>query len=805
MPLPSDLAYAIRSLRRAKWLSTTLLATVAVGVGGSVALYSAADALLFRAPGGVRSPSELVEIYTSRFNGSTYGRFSYADFADLKASARSFQGLAAYDEGPSSTLRLADLSTTGRYAAVSAEFFDVLALDAVAGSLLLSDCQTPRPCAVINFDLWRAAGGNVAVLGQALTLNEIDYRVVGVTPAGFTGLHIGSTPSVWILLPAELTSGPRGDRRLAVLGRLRKDVSLEAAQMEVRDLGYTLAIRYPESNRGTQDEPDEPRRFTVVHYSWLEPAAKPHAVLVGAVLLTATGLGLLSACVNIGSLLLARAVARRREFAVKLALGASRSRLIRGVLFECVVLSLLGSVCGLVVAYWTSGTLTAMTSPEEHTLLQMRPTLATTARVLLAAIGAGVVVGLIPATGATRLSVSGSLRSHGGALDQSAGGMLRLFVLAAQVMLSTVLLVGTVSLIGAFSHATRAEFSFAPAKVAVVKIQSSGGFSNVVQGTRYHAAAMHELGAMDGVSSVAAATTLPMSRMARRWFELRDAGRQMTEAVEAEINYVSTDYFRTLSVPVIEGRNFEFRDDARDARAILVNEAFAQRFLGKNPIGRELQDSSHRTFDVVGVVRNEVYRTLQGSAEPRVYYPIHHDYSPRVHLIARTSGNARSYLARFQQRLAVLDEGGVVVGATSFGVYLSAALREERVATFLVGACGVSALCLTLVGVYSISVDAVRRRRREIGIRSALGASAVEIVRLVSVTAVGVGAAGAIAGLGAAFVMLRVVRWVAFLPTANLGTIIVSAAVLVAVVGAAAVLPAWRAAQGSAWTALRAE
>lgn len=338
----NDLKDTIRGLARAKGLTAVLLVSLALGTGANAALYGVADALLFRGPAGVDDPSGLVDLYTSQLNGMPYGHFSYPDYLSLKTANTSLQTVAAID-GAIETVRAGLMSQRVRVARVSEEFFPALGLSAHTGRLLDANDASETPGgAVVSFALWELFGRDDGILGTTLRLNARDYPIVGVAPPGFRGLHVGSMCDVWIPLDASTGAGNRGDRKLSVIARLAPGGRLESVRPALDRLASSLAAQYPDTNRGTLTSPDDPRRMTAIAYSRVDPGAKAQASVIGAVILGATTLLLVSACINAGSLLLSRSVARRRELAVKLALGASRGQLVRQCLTEGLSISLAG-------------------------------------------------------------------------------------------------------------------------------------------------------------------------------------------------------------------------------------------------------------------------------------------------------------------------------------------------------------------------------------------------------------------------------------------------------------------------------
>jgi hypothetical protein len=436
----NDLGDAIRGLKRTPAFTIALVSAVMVGVGASVTFYSAADALLFRAPAGIQSAEDLVELYTSRFSGPVYGPSSYPDFADITATARSFATLAVYRDGPAGSVLIGGSSREHEYAEVSESFFATLAATPQAGSLAFNGAKGARPPAIISSELVSASGEGAAI-GRVVTLNAVEYSIVGVAPAGFSGLHVGSSPQLWIPLSSETDESARGRRTLRLIGRLQAGVSLEQAQAELNAIANVLADRAPATNRGSQDNNSEPRRFTLTRYSRLEGQARSQGALIGATLIAATGVVLLSGCLNAGALLLARWLGRRQHLAVRVAVGASRGRLARMLLCESLVLAAAGAVGGLVISLCLSGILRAPLSPEEDALLDLRPDWDTAGMVFGLTLAVGALIGSVPAVGATRFPVATSLQlksDQGG----SSSGRFRAVIICVQVTISTVVLHG---------------------------------------------------------------------------------------------------------------------------------------------------------------------------------------------------------------------------------------------------------------------------------------------------------------------------------------------------------------------------
>ena len=309
MRLLDDIRQTLRSLARSKLATAVLLVSLAVGTGVNATLYTVMDALLFRPPAGVAGSSRLAWVHTSQFNGASYGPSSYPDFLSMKQAVPSFQQLAAFDDSQVTVVRLGDNSQRVRVVSVSPEFFSAIGMGTV--SLPAAGAVPP---AVVSEGLWRALGGSADPIGQPLLVAGAEYTVGSVAPSGFAGLQMGRTCDVWIPLPPASAETSRGDRRLSIVGHLKDGADLADVSRELAAASARLAAAFPETNKGTRSDADEPRRLTATPYSRLDAAARGQVLLISVVVLGSTGLLLLSACVNAGSLLLSRSAARHRPF-----------------------------------------------------------------------------------------------------------------------------------------------------------------------------------------------------------------------------------------------------------------------------------------------------------------------------------------------------------------------------------------------------------------------------------------------------------------------------------------------------------
>jgi predicted permease len=814
MTVLNDLRYAFRTLARGKMTTAVIMLSLALGTGANATLYSVMDALLFRPPAGVASARQLAWVFTSQYTGASHGLTSYPDFLSMQHAAGAFATLAAFDDSALESVRWGQAGQRLRIVSVSPEFFPALGMPLQAGgfgSLLTpsagaSPTTESQPPAIISDGLWTLMGRPGDVVGRELTIGETAYAIAGVAPRGFGGLQLGRACDVWIPLSHSAYESARGDRHLSVIGRLRDGRSVHDAEPELAALGERLAMLYPDTNRGTRSDPDEPRRLSVNGYSRLDVSARSQVQLIGTVVMGSTGLLLLSACVNAGSLLLSRSAARRRELAVKLALGASRTVLVRQVVLESLAVSTGGAALGLLFAQWTAGLLPAFFAPEEAALLDTHLD-ATTVMVTVALSGlAGAVFALGPARHALAKVDVQVLRNDSGAIAERSGSAVRGAVVVFQVALSTVLLIASGLMLRALNVALEGDLGPGGRGVAIAFLRMPGALQgDVARGIAFHVAAADAARKLPGAEAAGWVTVLPVGRSTSQVFRLQ-VRPDLLERVEVDINVASPGYFQAMRIPLIEGRVFNAGDRALSKPVIIVNDMLARRYFGPDAVGHRLQGEDGIEHEIVGVVRSGKYRTLQEAPEPMVYFPLSQRDQLYMHLVVRMRDSGQAAAAAIPGTLAGIDSGVNVFRITTFAEHLAEALTLDRILTTVVAGCGLAALALAMIGVYGVIGDAVRRRTPEIGLRVALGAPSLRILQLVFSEGLPLSAVGSAAGVAAAFLLSWIMRsFVRDIPPVDLISLaIVPIALLFVVVGAAA-LPVRRALRVSPTIALRAE
>jgi predicted permease len=744
-----DFRYAARGFVRARWLALTTIVTIGIGAGANATVFSFIDALLFRPPPGVAEPGSLVAVYTSDFSSGPYGTTSAPDYVSLLTDTTAFSNLAAYADNPGAIVSIGNATERVGTSAVTANYFAVLGARPALGRFFdaADGAGGGAPAAVIGHALWtRAFGADPSAAGAALTLDGRAYAVIGVAPEGFDGLDLARAREIWTLLPPPVDPAARGNRGLAVVGRLEPGTTIESAQAQLDALAERLAHAYPATNLGTLRRPDRPRPFLVARFTRIGPEFRSEVAGISAVMMTASLLVLLIASANVGSLLLARATARRREMAIRLAVGASGRQVVRHLAIESVLLGVAGGVAGLLVALWTADALPSFFPAEQVRLLDARIDGRVLAFCLAVSALASLVFGLAPVSHLLRLPAAAALRDEGPALTDSRGGRrLRRGFVVLQVALAFVLLAGAGLLVKSLRNALEADLGFGTRQAAIVSIDVPPGFG-ALRGLAHYADALARVRALPGVDRVAVSSVAPLTRGSRRGFRIDGYAFREGEDREQFVNAVSPEYFAAMRIPLVEGRVFDERDDERSARVAIVNDEFARRYFTGSALGRRIVDSRSTALEIVGVVRASAVLSPRSPRLPVVYYPLAQSYLPSVRLIASTTMEPSDVLPALVGELRRLNPAVAVYRPTTMEGQIDEALAAERLTASLVTACGLLALALATVGVYGMVAYTVASRTRELAVRVALGASARDVSAIVLKEGLGLTLAGALAG-----------------------------------------------------------
>jgi predicted permease len=820
--LRRDLRYAFRMLLREPGFAAIVVITLALGIGGTSATYSAIDAILLRsAP--VAEPERVVNVYmlyaaratANPAAGDQVGGASYPDYADLRDS-NVLKELAAFaDIGLTFDANGAAERIEGQV--VTGNFFNLLGVRPVIGRTFTPDedrIASPVRVVVLSYGTWqRRFGGEPSIVDRSISLNGNLYNVIGVAPRGFAGPQLGDAPELWVPMAMQEEVRPPsagalrqrlGSRRmldvrdvrwLDMVGRPQDGRSIAQAAAALDVIGRRLQAAYPESNRDISAT-----AMPLGEGRGLRRDARPLLGLLAA----AVALVLLIACANVASLMLARAVTRRREVAVRVAIGAGRGQLVRQWLTESILLGLLGAAGALIVAYGAIPILYGFGIPEGVDLSLNPRVLAFTFAV---GATAGLAFGLAPVVQLIRPDVVAAVRDEGGTVATGVRATrARSAFVVVQVALSLVLLVGGGLFLRTLQEAYAVELGYRVDHMLIADIEPGERYT-AVTGQAFYADVLNRLNTWPGVVAAGAARVTVLSGAART-VPVSVDGRPLqpdrSNVIPVRANVVSEQYLEAMSIPVLMGRHFQTTDLPGSPRVVIVSQALADRLWpNTDPIGQTLVSMS--SLVVVGVVPDTVYRsTTERERLPIYYLPLSQNYEAAVSLHVRTEGDPMALLPVVRRMVSDVDPQAVLVRPRRLEDELSRSLIEERTMVKFVGSLSAIALLLAAVGLYGVMAYATRQRTTEIGVRLALGATSVSIFNMVVRRGLWLVMTGTAFGLAGALVAVRFVRVLLFgvEPTDPVTWIAVSA-VLMFVGLVACALPARRAMRIDPAVALR--
>ena len=744
------------------YAAVTIL-TLALGIGANTTIFSWINATLLNPVPGLGRPSEVVSLTLSK-PGDPPFPFTYPDVEAMRNGQQSFTGIAACN--------FATLSLTGQGKpervwgmVASANYFDVLGVRPVLGrGFLPAEDERPggAPVAVISYGLWQKHfGGNPEIVGQSIEINQHPYTVVGVTPAVFQGSQTGVRTDIWIpiMMQAQVMSG--GDLLhdhhffwLLAFGRLRPGVTAEHAQAEMTLRMMPEVKSYPEEHKGHDK--------VTVYPLWRNPFGLNQflATLLPA-LMTIAGLVLLLACTNVANLMLVRSVGRRREIAIRMSLGASRWQLVRQLLAESLILALAGGVVALLITFWTAGTLMSFlpTSADLPLALSIQTDRTLLAATLIISVLTGLIFGILPALRTSGNAPSEVLKENAGSASRGRGkARLTSGLVVAQISLSLLLLICAGLFIRSVVKAQRIDPGFNPHNILIASYDLFPAGYTQVSGVEFHRQLLAKLGALPGVESVALTSREPLA-FGGGSTSVKPEGyvSQGNESMETKVAMISPNYFRTMRIPLVKGRDFSEQDTLKSQRAVIVSEAFVDRYWpNQDAIGKQLNsDLTHEWFRVVGVARNSKVDALNEKPMPFVYLPLYQVYRATMIVNARVNGNPLAARPMIENAIHELNGDLAVFDVTTLEIREQFASFPQRVAGTFVGAFGLLALVLAAVGIYGVTAFTTRQRTHEIGIRVALGADKRDVLRLVlgqglRLTLLGVGL-----GLAVSFALTR--------------------------------------------------
>lgn len=798
-----DMRHAIRGLYRRPGFSAVALFTIALGIGANAAMFTIVYGVLLK-PLSYPDAERLVRVYqTNPALGVMDGAVSPPDFDDWQSHTRAWDGLAATQASPILALGLGE-PVELEMAVVTGDFFGTLGTTPVIGRAIThSDIRDAIPLAVISERLWRGAlGGDPAVLGRTLRLGVHGYTIVGVVPTTFRYPSAGT--DVWtprtVLGEEEIGPYDRGQRVLDVIGRLRTDVNVEEAHAELQALAAHLAVEHPASNAAWQGVAIVPLHATVVG------SAGPVLVVVFAAV---TAL-LLIVCANLANMLLARGAARRREMAVRVAIGASRTRVVRQLLTESGVLGFCGGVLGIAVAAAIVRTVVRLGEGTLPRLDEVHLDGWVLTYTLLLSIVAGLVCGLPPALATLRRSLAVHLADGRAVVSRSTS--LQRGLIVVEVAIAVVLVVAAGLVARSFLALQSADPGFAVDNALAVVMPIN--LADVEQPVEHIAQRRREwierVSALPGVTGVGTITSLPMQDRCRDFVEFtRSDGEARTGTVplRADNCLVSSGYLHAMGIPLLRGAHLPDVLTAGAPVPFLVSEAAARRFWpGEDPLGKivMLQAGGRGEAVVTGVV-GDVHQTgLRDAPTPTVYFP--QAGGPRIvaTLVVRTHGDPESLIEPIRTTVRHLDANQAIRSVSTLRAVVADAAARDRFLTFLFAVFGTLALVLAAVGVYGVLSHAVAERTREIGVRMALGANRRNVVGMVAGQAATLVVAGLALGLAGAVLVTRLMTSLLYQTSAHDAVTLVGVClVLTTAAVVASVVPAWRAARVLPSIALR--
>jgi putative ABC transport system permease protein len=812
--LLQDLRYGARMLLKSPGFTLIAVVTLALGIGANTAIFSLVSSILLRQL-PFRRPEQLVRVDSRRLASGKYP-FTLPDFIDYRDQNQSLSGIAAYTPW---SANLTDQGEPEQFQGlrISANAFELLGVEAVAGRVLAPGDDAPgqQHVAVLSYGLWRRRfGADPQLVGKKLTLNGASYTVVGVLPPQF--FFPPPIREAELAVPLAPDADPlRGVRTstnfLRALGRLKPGVTREQAEADLTAVAQRLRQQYPDANR---------QKLGVTLSPFHEEVVGSFRLMLW-VLLGAVGMVLLITCVNLANLTLARATGRRREMAIRAALGATRRRLVRQLATESLLLALFGAGLGLLLAFYGIGLLLAL-SPE---ILPRAGEVSIDFRVLgftlALSLLAGALFGLTPAWQATRISLNEELKGSGrGASGGERQNRARSLLVVSEIALSVVLLVGAGLLIKSFLRLQAVNPGFEAENALAIRLSlPKAQYSNRAAVTAFYEKLRPRLESLPGVEAVGFVSALPLSgTLFSIPFTIEGRATSPDEAHRADYRAVDAGYFHALKIPLIAGREFNERDAAETPPVALISQNLARRHWPQgSPLGARLRINDNnqgpRPVEVVGVVGDVKHLSLDGEPAPHIYLPVHQTHEDGVawltntqYWMLRTTVDPLTLSAAARREIQAVDRKAPASNIRTMEQYLAASVAPRRFNLRLLSIFAAAALILAATGLYGVISHGVAQRKRELGIRIALGARPGDVLKLVTREGMALAIIGVALGLMAALALTRVMKGLLFgVSATDPLTFMVIALLLMFVALLACYIPARRATKVDPLIALKSE
>ena len=785
-----DLKFGARMLAKNPGFTAVAVLTLALGIGANTAIFSVVNAVLLR-PLPYPEPDRLIRVWESNpQRGWLDFSASAPNFEDWRKSNQVFSQLAAQEF---TTFNLTGVGDPERIAtlSVTTNFFPTLGASPALGRNFLPEEEQAgkNHVVLVSHGLWqRRFGGDPQLIGRTIQLSGESYTVVGIMPPHFPFTR---RTELWVPMILDAAVQPwrahRSNHTLSVIGRLKPGVSLEQAQAQMDTLARQLAQQYPASNAGWGI-------LLRTFYDWLIPEEMRRAF---GLLLGAAGFVLLIACANVASLLLARATSRQREVAIRSALGAGRLRVVRQLLTESCLLAGLGGAAGLLLALWGVNLIAAHPPLDIPRMDEVEINRGVLGFALGISLLTTLIFGLVPALQVSRINLSEAFKEGGRSLAGGARHRARQVLVIAQIALALVLLIGAGLMVQSFVRLGRVALGFNPENV--LKLQTALPVTQYVERSKraaFYAQALERIRALPGVRGAGAASHTPLSP--GNWaMEVAIEGRAPSsqEPLSADARAVTPQYFHTMCIPLLRGRDFT-EQDGPDSTNIIISDAMARRFWpDEDPIGKRFRPGDRNPWmTIVGVVGDVHHISLDQDRRPTFYFSSAQLGFNALAIVVRTSANPESFAAAVRKEIAALDRDLPIYSVGTMSAIVSDAAGQPRFQATLLGLFAVVALALAAVGIYGVISFAVARRTREIGIRLALGAQASDVFKLVVGEGMKLTIFGVSLGLAASWALTRLMVGLLFgISATDPVTFLIVSLLLAGVALAACYIPARRA------------
>jgi putative ABC transport system permease protein len=808
--LLQDIRYSIRTLAKKPAFTIVAVLTLALGIGANTAIFTVVDAALIRSL-PYENPDALVHFWeTVQKQDFNRREASYPDYLDLRGQNQVFEDMAGYN-GSSLTLTGQDVPERIRAARVTSSFFPVLGVKAMLGRTFLEGEDKPggEPIVILSHGLWqRRFGADPDIIGQTLSLNGDTYTVVGVLPPQFKFAKVGDAEAWVPLNPLPFQVNRRGNYWVNVIARIKSGVTLEQAQAEMNSFAEHFGQQYPESHTGVGI------RLVNLQEEFVGGIKPVLLALLGAV-----GFVLLIACANVANLLLTRSAGRRKEIAIRVALGASRFRLIQQLLTESFVLALLGGVLGLLWALWGVELLVAAIPASLLNFMPYLQALTIDARVLgfttAITLLTGVAFGIAPALQATGQELHQSLKEGGRSSGGSARAGLRGALVVAEVALALVLLVGAGLMMRSLVRLLQVDPGFDTNNLLTFQLTlPDARYADAPQLLAFHRQLIARIETLPGVKGVGTTSLRPLSGGGNTGSFMIEGkpAPDFGDKPEANVRTVSTNYFTVMGIPLIKGRFFTEADDVGAPNALIINQTLADRFFpDRDPVGQRIVfgfDPQRRPWLIVGVAGDEKVTALDARTTPVIYFHYEQDAESYMGVLVRTASDPMSMIGAVRSEIGGIDKDVPMFSVMTMEQMISNSQSTftRRYPTFLIGVLAAVALTLAAVGIYGVISYSVTQRTHEIGIRMALGATKRDIIKLVVGEGLILMVAGVGIGLAAALALTRFLSSILFGVSATDPVAFVAVSAALAIVALiACYIPARRATKVDPMIALRYE